>query len=77
MSSAAVSGHLRLQLTAAPSLHASGRTLALATPDALLLAWLALEGPTPRERLATLLWPDSNAEAARNALRQRLFRLRK
>ena len=43
----------------------------------MLLAWLALEGPTPRERLATLLWPDSSTEAARNALRQRLFRLRK
>ena len=48
----------------------------LGTPDALLLAWLALEGPTPRERLATLLWPGSSPEAARNALRQRLYRLR-
>ena len=49
----------------------------LAAPDALLLAWLALEGPTPREKLAALLWPDSPSDAARNALRQRLFRLRK
>ncbi len=49
----------------------------LQTADALLLAWLALEGPTPRDRLAALLWPTSSAEAARNALRQRLFRLRK
>jgi DNA-binding SARP family transcriptional activator len=45
--------------------------------DALLLAWLLLQGPTPRERLAQLLWPQSDAAAARNALRQRLFRLRK
>jgi len=34
-----------------------------------LLAWLALEGPTPRGRLAQLLWPQSAADAARNALR--------
>jgi len=54
-----------------------GASSELGAPDALMLAWLALEGPTPRERLAALLWPDSSAEAARNALRQRLFRLRR
>lgn len=54
-----------------------GTVQALGTVDALLLAWLALEGPTRRERLAALLWPDSPADSARNALRQRLFRLRK
>ncbi len=53
------------------------RRLPLALRDAQLLAWLALEGPTARTRLATLLWPDSDAEAARNSLRQRLFQLRK
>jgi DNA-binding SARP family transcriptional activator/tetratricopeptide (TPR) repeat protein len=42
-----------------------------------MLAWLALEGPTPRVRLAQLLWPDSPADAARNSLRQRLFHLKK
>src|SRR5689334_17800817 len=55
----------------------SAAALALAPRDAVLLAWLALEGPTPRTRLAQLLWPDSEPEAARNALRQRLFQLRK
>ncbi|MCY7314440.1 MAG: hypothetical protein LH480_02115, partial [Rubrivivax sp.] len=50
---------------------------ALGPRDAALLAWLAVEGPTPRARLAALLWPDSDAEAARNALRQRLFQLRR
>ena len=55
----------------------NGTALGLAPRDAALLAWLALEGPTPRARLAALLWPDSDAEAARNALRQRLFQLRK
>ncbi len=49
----------------------------LAPRDALLLAWLALEGPTPRLRLAQLLWPESSPEAARNSLRQRLFQLKK
>ena len=49
----------------------------LAWRDAALLAWLAIEGPTPRARLAALLWPDSSTESARNSLRQRLFQLRK
>ena len=49
----------------------------LAPRDAALLAWLAVEGPTPRARLAALLWPESDTEAARNALRQRLFQLRR
>ncbi|HSW07733.1 BTAD domain-containing putative transcriptional regulator, partial [Aquabacterium sp.] len=67
-----------LRLAGAPHCTAAdGRVLELGAPDALLLAWLAVEGPTPRERLATLLWPDSPIDAARNALRQRLFRLRR
>jgi DNA-binding SARP family transcriptional activator len=49
----------------------------LSLRDAQLLAWLALEGPTLRVRLAALLWPDSDADAARNSLRQRLFKLHK
>ena len=49
----------------------------LSLRDGALLAWLALEGPTPRMRLAQLLWPSSDSEAARNALRQRLFHLRR
>jgi DNA-binding SARP family transcriptional activator len=62
---------------AAEVVAANGHTSELGPLDALLLAWLALEGPTARERLAALLWPESSAEAARNALRQRLFRLRR
>lgn len=49
----------------------------LAPLDAALLAWLALEGPTPRHRLGLLLWPQKDGESARNSLRQRLFQLRK
>ncbi len=73
MSSA--STHLRLSGTAQAVVDVGCRELA--TTDALMLAWLALEGPTSREHLAALLWPGSSVEAARNALRQRLFRLRK
>jgi DNA-binding SARP family transcriptional activator len=45
--------------------------------DALLLAYLALEGPTPRARLAAMLWPDVEEERARGNLRQRLLRLKR
>ena len=54
-----------------------GSETALAALDAALLAWLAVEGATGRDRLATLLWPEAGADAARNNLRQRLFRLRR
>jgi DNA-binding SARP family transcriptional activator len=69
---------MRLHLATAQRLElADGTARELAALDAALLAWLALEGPTPRVRLAQLLWPDKDAEAARNSLRQRLFQLRK
>ena len=51
---------MRLQLANAPHLlGADDAVAALAPRDAALLAWLALEGPTPRTRLAALLWPQS------------------
>lgn len=43
---------------------------------AALLAYLALEGPTPRSRLAGLLWPDADERTARNNLAQSLRRLK-
>jgi len=66
----------RLTLLGAPALRAQGRLSALSPRDALLFAWLAVEGPTARGRLAGLLWPDSTSAAARNSLRQRLHKLR-
>jgi DNA-binding SARP family transcriptional activator len=67
-----------LHLAGEPMLTAaSGQAVPLNQRDAALLAWLAIEGPTPRARLAALLWPDSALDDARNALRQRLFRLGK
>jgi DNA-binding SARP family transcriptional activator/tetratricopeptide (TPR) repeat protein len=69
---------MRLELAkAARIVGADGRVMVLGLRDGALLAWLALEGPTPRARLAQLLWPESGLEAARNALRQRLFHLRR
>lgn len=69
---------LRLMLSGVPlAQRAAAPPLPLGLRDAVMLAWLALEGPTPRTRLAQLLWPDSDADAARNALRQRLFHLRR
>ncbi|MGZ9076416.1 MAG: BTAD domain-containing putative transcriptional regulator, partial [Burkholderiaceae bacterium] len=68
----------RLQLLAAPSLIRSDATLVpLERKDAALLALLAFDGPTSRSRAAALLWPDADADKARNSLRQRLFRLRR
>ena len=68
----------RLQLAASPCyVGVDGSVAALAPRDAALLAWLVLEGPTPRAQVAALLWPAGDAEAARNTLRQRLFQLRK
>ena len=73
------SAHARLQLAGRPAVLLDGASTPhqLAERDGALLAWLALEGATARSRLAALLWPESDAVAARNSLRQRLFKLRK
>ena len=66
-----------LCLAREPAVRVGGVSHALGTREAALLAWLAIEGPTSRADLASLLWPDSDAEAARSALRQRIFQLRR
>jgi len=69
---------MQLHLASAPRIAiGDGPEQPLAPLDAALLAWLAIEGPTPRARIAALLWADKDADAARNSLRQRLFQLRK
>jgi DNA-binding SARP family transcriptional activator len=61
----------------AAALLPDGRRVELERKEAGLLAYLALEGPSSRSRLAGLLWPDGAEERARGNLRQRLTRLRK
>ena len=53
-----------------------GAPLGLERKQALLLAYLWIEGPTSRGRLAGLLWPDAAEARARGYLRQRLAVLR-
>lgn len=67
-----------LHLAASPRyVDAEGTARALPALTAALLTWLIIEGPTARQRLASLLWPDSDEQAARNSLRQRLFQMRR
>jgi DNA-binding SARP family transcriptional activator len=67
---------LRL-LGEAACIDGAGQVQPLEPKDALLLAYLAIEGPTPRKTLAALLWPQADEDRASANLRQRLFRLRK
>ncbi|XXF76147.1 BTAD domain-containing putative transcriptional regulator [Myxococcaceae bacterium GXIMD 01537] len=67
----------RLELLGGARLDGPHTSLArLERKTAALLAYLALQGPTPRAPLAELLWPDSRRETGRNNLRQLLRRLR-
>ncbi|WP_127999356.1 ATP-binding protein [Piscinibacter defluvii] len=69
---------MQLRLSGQPRIERSdGTAHALAEVDALLLAYLALQGPTARRTLGALLWPESGEAQAASALRQRLFRLRR
>ncbi len=69
---------MQLRLSALPELQPeAGPAVRLAERDAALLAWLAIEGPTPRARVAAVLWPERDDNSARNSLRQRLFQHRK
>lgn len=55
---------------------AGGESVALERKLAGIVAYLHRQGPTPRARLAALLWPAADAAGARANLRQRLARLR-
>jgi len=69
---------LTLLLAGTPQLLAtSGQRSVLQRRDAAILAYLAIAGPTSRARLLDLLWPDVQADAARSALRQRLFQMKR
>jgi len=77
MSSPPIDGPLLRLASAAQVVEHAGLQVPLALRDAALLAWLAIEGPTSRTRLAQLLWPDSEPKSGRNSLRQRLFQLKR
>jgi DNA-binding SARP family transcriptional activator len=67
-----------LHLFGSPRLAARGRAdLVLSAREAGLLAWLHLEGPSPRARVAGLLWPAGDESQARANLRQALVRLKR
>jgi DNA-binding SARP family transcriptional activator len=67
----------RLELLGRAQLLHEGLTLEpLERRAALMFAYLALEGPTSRAKLAGLIWAESTDEAARANLRQRLKRLK-
>ena len=68
---------LRLTLLGEPRLHTPGGERRLDRMPAAVLAYLALQGPTPKYRLAGLLWPGSGEAGARANMRQLLHRLRK
>lgn len=58
-----------LQVFGTPSFHRpDGRRLRCEGTTLALLAYLAVEGPTSRARLASLLWPASAESVARNNL---------
>ena len=61
-----------LCLLGAPRLVTPSATLRLERRPAAVCAWLAIEGPTSRQRMAGLLWPDSGDAAARANLRREL-----
>ncbi len=68
----------QLRLTGTPRLTSGERVVPIESLDVVLLAWLAIEGPTPRTRLLRLMWPDDDHETTlRNRLRQRLFSLKR
>ncbi|MCC7360315.1 MAG: AAA family ATPase [Anaerolineales bacterium] len=70
--------HLILALLGAPEVRYGPQTLTFATRKTLaLLIYLAVEaGRHPREKLATLFWPESDTRRARGALRTTLAHLR-
>jgi len=65
---------IRLHGTA--KIRTAGSEAALERKQAAAIAWIATQGPTPRSRLAGLLWPDVPEARARGNLRQSLSKLR-
>jgi DNA-binding SARP family transcriptional activator len=71
-----VSKNWDLEILGRGQLNRDGQVVPLERKTAALFAYLALEGPTSRSKLAGMLWADSTEDTARSNLRQRLYRLR-
>jgi DNA-binding SARP family transcriptional activator len=69
--------HWHLNVLGTASLIGEGQQFRLERKTVGLLTYLALEGPTPRSKIAGLLWPESGESTARSNLRQVLSRLKK
>ncbi|WP_221089857.1 ATP-binding protein [Deinococcus aquaedulcis] len=67
---------LYLKTLGVPQVTLDGGALDVPGKSLALLAYLALEGQTPREVLADLLWTDQDEGAARRNLRVQVHRLR-
>jgi DNA-binding SARP family transcriptional activator len=67
----------RLEVLGTAALEGDGKILHPERKTVALLTYLALEGATPRSKIAGLLWPDSGESTARSNLRQLLSRLKK
>jgi DNA-binding SARP family transcriptional activator/tetratricopeptide (TPR) repeat protein len=68
---------LLLRVLGTPTLQLDGQLLGLAIRKTwALLVHLAVDGPTPRARLAARLWPGLDESTARRNLRRELARLR-
>src|SRR5262245_5528560 len=69
---------LEVQLLGFPALRLDGRAVDLALRKGLgLLAYLAdARAPVGRDHLAGLLWPETDADAARGRLRRTLHKVR-
>jgi DNA-binding SARP family transcriptional activator len=69
-------GVLEVRLFGAPQVVLAGQTLSLPTKRAWgVVAYLALEGATTRDKLAQLLWDELDFENPKRNLRQELYRL--
>ena len=77
MSDAQAGAPLTIHLLGNPRWQGAERSGSLGRLDAALLAVLALEPDTPRDRVASWLWPGSPLRGANVNLRQRLFKLRR
>jgi|GEM_PF-2235582 len=67
---------LELRFLGVPQVFLKGREIKLTRKGTALLAYVALEGATPRETLAELLWGGASMQSSSGNLRRELHRLR-